>query len=156
MEWLPLLRSGQGESNCPLTNEREARAHWHPAALPCVAPFTPGSRRTKGSTSRSIRSMPSARQPRPSSTANATKAGRPCLRSTTTVASPARTWTGRRCNGCWAILNRATRTAWWSTRSTVSRARCSTSPGSWRCSTRAGLLSYRSPSSSTRQVHWDG
>src|ERR1019366_3820733 len=52
--------------------------------------------------------------------------------------------------------HRAMRTAWWFTRSTVSRARCSTSPGSWRGSISAARLSYRSRSSSTRQVHWDG
>ena len=44
---------------------------------------------------------PNASRPRPISPASSTRAGAACRSATTTAASPAATWNGRRCSACW-------------------------------------------------------
>ncbi len=66
-----------------------------------TAPSTP-ARATRTAWSRnSTRWMPSGRRPRPTSKASACRAGARCRTTTTTVDSPAATWSARDYSVCW-------------------------------------------------------
>ena len=86
------------------------------ARRPAAAPSTPASPPRRGWSRRSTASTRSARPARPSSAASATRAGSCCPPATTTAASPAAPWSGRRCSGCWPTSAPARSTWCWSTR----------------------------------------